>query len=238
MEALTLLLDYDGTLVPIVSRPEDAAPDEELLDLLRELAAGADVHVVSGRTRDVLDAWLGALPISLHAEHGAFSRAKGAAWQPRFSIDASWLGEAGRAMKSRALTGASIEQKTTSIAWHYRNADPKAAQVALAELRAELAPLAAAHRLNLLDGACVLELRDSRANKGDVARAIAASAPAGASIVAFGDDTTDEDMFAALPNALTIKVGDGPTVARERVANSYDVRLRLSELARHLKQRR
>jgi len=244
VEALILLLDYDGTLVPIVSRPELATPDEELLDLLRELGARADVHVVSGRTREVLDAWLGALPVSLHAEHGAFSRAAASEWAPRFSIDTSWVDEAERAMQSHAIAGAHVERKTTSLAWHYRNADAAEAKRVLETLRAELAPLAKSRGLHLLDGACVLELRDARANKGAVARAIAAAAPPGSRVVAFGDDTTDEDMFAALDSyplgrgagALTIKVGEGPTVARDRVANSHDVRLRLRELARNLKQ--
>src|SRR5262245_24552727 len=78
--ALVLLLDYDGTLVPFAPTPEAAAPDAELIGLLRGLAARprTEIHIVSGRTRETLESWLGALPIGLHAEHGLTSRAPGA----------------------------------------------------------------------------------------------------------------------------------------------------------------
>src|SRR5439155_3971 len=76
---LLLLLDYDGTLVPHASVPELATADEPLLDLLRTLAARprTAVHVVSGRSRESLERWLGRLPIGLHADHGFWSRPSG-----------------------------------------------------------------------------------------------------------------------------------------------------------------
>ena len=78
---LVLLLDYDGTLVPFAPTPDLAEPDDELIGLLRGLAARPDteIHIVSGRTRETLERWLGALPIGLHAEHGFLSRPPGAA---------------------------------------------------------------------------------------------------------------------------------------------------------------
>lgn len=232
--SLVLLLDYDGTLVPLAERPELAAPDAELVELLGELATRADVHVVSGRTREVLDAWLGALPIAFHAEHGLFARGPGGRWRARFGVDAARLDAAEEVMQAAvaALDGAFVERKAGSLAWHYRRAEPAAAAAALARLYADLEPLARAARLELLDGSRVLELRDPRANKGAVARELAASAAPGARIVAFGDDTTDEDMFAALPpDALTIKVGGGATIARDRVVDPSAARARMRRLA-------
>jgi len=234
VEAVVVLLDYDGTLVPLAPRPELAAPDAEALEIVRELAAAAEVHVVSGRTREVLEAWLGALPVALHAEHGLWTRPVGGAWRARFAPDASWLAEVERAMQraTARAPGSTVERKSASMAWHYRVADPAAAAEALAWLREELAPLPA-RGLDLLDGACVLEVRDRRANKGAVAREIVASARPAARVVAFGDDTTDEDMFAALPHgALTVKVGGGPTIARERVRDVAAARKRMRRLAR------
>ena len=57
----SLLLDYDGTLREIVGHPDLATPTPEILELLTALAAlpDTDVHVVSGRRRESLDAWLG-----------------------------------------------------------------------------------------------------------------------------------------------------------------------------------
>ena len=69
----TLLLDYDGTLVEFARTPDLALPDGALLALIEALARRYVVHVVSGRRRDTLERWLGALPIGLHAEHGYWS---------------------------------------------------------------------------------------------------------------------------------------------------------------------
>ena len=76
-DALLLLLDYDGTLVPFAATPDLARPDPGLVSLLGAAAARPDteVHVVSGRARDALEHWLGHLPVWLHAEHGFWSRA-------------------------------------------------------------------------------------------------------------------------------------------------------------------
>jgi trehalose 6-phosphate synthase/phosphatase len=64
--SLILLLDYDGTLVPLARAPELAAPDAELGALLAELAGAPRtyVEIVSGRTRESLGGWFGHLPIS------------------------------------------------------------------------------------------------------------------------------------------------------------------------------
>src|SRR3712207_9597211 len=47
----TVFLDYDGTLTPIVDRPEDALISEGMRNAVRELAGRCPVCVVSGRDR-------------------------------------------------------------------------------------------------------------------------------------------------------------------------------------------
>lgn len=81
-QTLVLFLDYDGTLAPIMPLPQQAAPDADLKYLLNQLAdlstsdaSNLQVHVVSGRGKKDLGAWLGHLPFSLHAEHGLVSSA-------------------------------------------------------------------------------------------------------------------------------------------------------------------
>ena len=71
-QRLRLLLDYDGTLVPLARSPGLAAPDEELLVLLERLAEspGIEIDIVSGRPHETLERWFGDLPITLWAEHG------------------------------------------------------------------------------------------------------------------------------------------------------------------------
>jgi trehalose 6-phosphate synthase/phosphatase len=228
-----VLLDYDGTLVPLTAEPRFATPDRALLDWLSALAKCATVHVVSGRPREVLELWLGDLDVGLHAEHGFWSRDTPLTrWRQRFSCDLSWMARVERVLQAATAEapGSFIERKSSSLAWHYRRADPVRAATLREGLRADLGRSLEDTSAEVLEGACVIEVRDARANKGAVAKAIA-DAALDARIVAAGDDTTDEQMFAALPpSAITIRVGDGPTVARERVAEPLAVRARLDAL--------
>lgn len=75
-----LLLDYDGTLTPIVNDPEAAIPSNQLVRVLRRLASDPrnTIWIISGRKRSFLDQHLGQFSqVGLSVEHGAFSRAHG-----------------------------------------------------------------------------------------------------------------------------------------------------------------
>ena len=64
----------------------------------------------------------------------------------------------------------------------------------------------------------MLEVRPSSINKGSIVKAAMADAPAGAVLLAIGDDRTDEDIFAALPEgSVAVRVGDGDTRAHYRL---------------------
>ena len=69
-----ILLDYDGTLQPIVRHPEDAKPSRKILNALERLGSDKrnEVVIISGRDKPTLETWLGHLPVTLVAEHGAF----------------------------------------------------------------------------------------------------------------------------------------------------------------------
>ena len=75
-----ILLDYDGTLTAFKNHPEDAAPTPALRDLLQRFCSDSRNHVTinSGRDHYTLEKWLGDLPLSFAAEHGAFYKEKGA----------------------------------------------------------------------------------------------------------------------------------------------------------------
>jgi trehalose 6-phosphate synthase/phosphatase len=77
---IALFLDYDGTLREIEREPVAAEPTPPVHDLLKRLSnlSNVDVTVVSGRSRDDLQAWFGAYPFRLIAEHGASRRQPGA----------------------------------------------------------------------------------------------------------------------------------------------------------------
>jgi trehalose 6-phosphate synthase/phosphatase len=234
---LLLLLDYDGTLVPFAGVPELAVPDAELLELLRRLAVrpGTSVHVVSGRPRETMERWLGVLPIGLHAEHGFWSRdTPDGSWEslPRPTTD--WCALVRPILEdfSARTPGALVEDKSVSLAWHYRMADPEFGVLQANELRVHLHELLSNAPVEILPGEKVIEVRPYGVTKASVVRRLGSAAP-DVTLAAFGDDRTDEELFAALPaGALSFHVGPLPSRAEIRLGNVADARRLLSSLSR------
>jgi trehalose 6-phosphate synthase/phosphatase len=225
---LILLIDYDGTLVPFAPTPELARPDREALHLLERLAARprTEVHVVSGRPRATLERWLGALPVTLHAEHGFWSRPFGEAGRALESPKMAWREQVLAVLREYAdrTPGSLVEEKPAGVAWHYRAADAEYGAAQANELRLHLTEILGNTPVETLVGEKVIELRAHGVNKGRIVPGILERHP-GAFVVAFGDDQSDEDMFAALPpTARTVHVGRGQTQATLRVASVREVR--------------
>jgi trehalose 6-phosphate synthase/phosphatase len=222
----TFLFDYDGTLREIVPHPMLAAPTAELRELLVRLASlpRTDVHVVSGRTRESLDAWLGELPVSLCAEHGAFAREPGGPWRSIVDADLSWLRIAEELLLRTAeeVPGSAVERKSSSVAWHYREAEPEYGQWRAHELLAALSQSLSGLPAEVLAGHRVIEIRARGVNKGAYMRHLesASTDAAGWSILAAGDDLTDDDLFAALPDG-SIAIHVGPPRPRGRDGSGH-----------------
>ncbi|HEY6880732.1 MAG TPA: trehalose-phosphatase, partial [Polyangiales bacterium] len=230
----SFLFDYDGTLVPLAPLPDLAAPDPALLELLEKLVhlPNTDVHIVSGRSRASLEGWLGDLPVSLHIEHGFWSRDASGAWSQVSEVPQDLLKLTLDIMQRHAFRapGTMVETKSASVAFHYRGADPHTSAARLRALRAELA-----HSLGpnaeLLEGHKVLEVRLRGVHKGTVVGRVLARTPQDSLLFAAGDDRTDEDLFAALPkDAISIRVGPGVTQARFRVGSPWELRRLLGTL--------
>jgi trehalose 6-phosphate synthase/phosphatase len=233
---VVILLDYDGTLVPFAATPDLAMADRELLELLARLVAHPrfEVHVVSGRARETLDRWLGALRLSLHAEHGAWSRAEGTRVWKAFDVPPlAWRAPALAVLEDFAARtpGAFVEEKSFGVAWHYRLADPCDGASRASELRRHLTMLLANEPVEVLSGQKVIEVRPGVFHKGRVAETLGQHAEEGWLIVAIGDDRTDEDLFASLPSsAVAIHVGPTPSCADIRVRDVAAVRRFLESL--------
>jgi trehalose 6-phosphate synthase/phosphatase len=206
--SVCLLLDYDGTLVPLELMPDLAKPDPELVTLLTKLAAHFEVHIVSGRERATLQSWLGGLPITLWAEHALWRcGASATIWSAVVCRDHAWTNSVRLCMlrASVDVPGSFVEDKGLSLAWHYRLCAAAAGSRRASELRAQLST--AFPDVDVLVGHKVLEARARGVHKGLAVTAVRRERPASV-IVAMGDEETGDDMFRALgPADVRISVG-------------------------------
>lgn len=214
-----LLLDYDGTLAPIVPDPARAVPHPAVPALLARLADRHPTVVITGRDLATLGRLLavdgvpvGVRAVGLHgAEWGQPGRPDLS--RPHPAVDAEAVARLRATVP--AFEGVYVEPKGALFAVHSRRAaDPAAAEAALAAW-----PAAVPDGLDVVRGSCVVELRPAGVSKGVAVARLSAEHP-GCTPVYVGDDTTDEDAFRALAHhadAVTVKVGDGPTAARHRL---------------------
>jgi trehalose 6-phosphate synthase/phosphatase len=222
-----LFLDYDGTLTPLVRHPSMAKPDAFRLELLRMLSAEQKncVVIVSGRDRQTLEEWFGELPLGLVAEHGAWLRIAGQNWQRVKPMPDSWKQQLLPILEIYAdrLPSAFVEEKEDSLAWHYRMADPEQAALRASELTDHLLNLTAKTDLQVVQGSKVVEIRRAGVDKGSALLAWTTQESYDF-ILGIGDDTTDEDLFRAMPeSAVSIRVGISATHAQYNLRGSPDV---------------
>lgn len=223
-----LLLDYDGTLVPFTKEVNDAVPDPELIALLKELSEqkGTTVVIISGRDYTTLEKWLGDLHVDMVAEHGIWHKNGNRKWQHLMGINSDWKKDIYNIMSlhSDRTTGTFIEEKSYSLAWHYRKAETQLGEVRAQQLVNDLRHFTYENNLQILQGDKVIEVKSAVINKGQAsARWLEGSQRD--FILAIGDDTTDEDIFRAVPeDAITIKVGEKKSLARYKLKDSNDVR--------------
>ncbi|HEX2937086.1 MAG TPA: bifunctional alpha,alpha-trehalose-phosphate synthase (UDP-forming)/trehalose-phosphatase [Bacteroidales bacterium] len=221
-----LFFDYDGTLVPIRPRPELAIPEKQTLELTEKLAKTTNVVIVSGRDKVFLEKWFSKLPVSVIAEHGAFIKSSEGEWQQVNDTDTSWKEKINPILQRyvNRCKGAFIEEKDSSLCWHYRNAEPDLAFLRTIELREELTEVISNNLpLQILEGHKVIEIKRAGYSKGTAALRMINNRDFDF-ILAIGDDKTDEELFAALPsNAYTMKVGKAPTVARYNFQKQTEV---------------
>jgi trehalose 6-phosphate synthase/phosphatase len=219
----TLLLDYDGTLREFQPHPDLAAPTADLHDLVSRLAAtpGVNVHIVSGRQAADLDAWFGALPVHLCAEHGLVAREPEGEWRSLQDVDLTWVPGVQRLLSrvARDVPGTHVERKSAGLAWHYRQAEPEYGAWRARELRVALDQHLAGAPAEVIAGSCVVEVRARGISKGGyVRRLLRDGLLDGATFVlGAGDDRTDRDLLEALPpGSVAVHVGGLASAPRTR----------------------
>jgi trehalose 6-phosphate synthase/phosphatase len=230
------LLDYDGTLAAFAEKPELAEPDNQLIKLLEDLAAvqGNEVVLISGRDKGTLEKWFGVTGIPLVAEHGAWVKKRDRGWESPEPVSLEWK-ERLKPMIERCsdrTPGSLVEEKDFSVAFHYRKVDPELAAVRISELKDDLTHLVTNLGLEILEGNKVLEIRKAGMDKGRSAVKFLA-ADNWDFILAAGDDRTDEDVFAVMPDsAHTLKIGLGPTRAKYSLESTTEMRNLLEDFTR------
>jgi trehalose 6-phosphate synthase/phosphatase len=234
-----LLLDYDGTLVPFAARLQDAVPDYELRTLLEQLTSDPAncVVVISGRSAADLQRWLGQVPrLGLAPEHGARWRLPGSdTWEGR-SADTEWKNTVRPILQHFVdrTPGSFIEEKEFALVWHFRTIEAEFGDWLATELVAMLEGMLAETELRAYRGNKIVEVKPMWANKGALVIELLPGYADPAFILGVGDDLTDEDMFAHLPeNAWSVYVGGGLSRARYSVADTGHVRQLLRQLVQN-----
>jgi trehalose 6-phosphate phosphatase len=219
-----VLLDVDGTLAPIVERPELAKIPGDARSEVRRLAGRyALVACVSGRTGEEARRLVGVEGVVYVGVHGLELAPEAERWretlQPFAGMDWPWL-----------------EDKGLTVALHWREAPDEDA--ALATLR-EAAARAEGAGLETRWGRKVLELRPPvRADKGTAVHALLEERGLRRALYA-GDDTTDLDAFRGLEGLeLAIRVAvasaEGPAELRDAADRVVDSPAELLDLLRLL----
>ena len=220
-----LFLDYDGTLVDLVSQPEDAVPPVELLGLLKELKKKVPLYLITGRDLDGLLSFVGS-GFNVIAMHGSqFISETGEEWSVdnfeeykkrthEMSIKYSHL--------ERDFPGLRVIDKAGGLQFHYYNvkkSDLESLERVISKISED--------GFEMYSGKYVFELRIEGMDKGKAMRRYVTRDDF---ILFAGDDRTDEEAFVEFKEHITIKVGKGETAAKFRVDSPANFKKLLTDL--------
>lgn len=199
-----VFLDYDGTLTPIVERPQDAVISDSMRDAVRRLAERTTVCVVSGRDRAIIDQWMGIDGLVVAGSHGfdIGGHRDGTVRHDAVTGFEDLLSTVTHRLNTEvgSIEGAVIEPKRFSVAVHYRRVAPKDRPSVTATVDTLLAEYP--DRLKVTPGKMVYEIQPKVDwDKGKAVQYLRhALGVEGEEFVALylGDDITDEDAFTAL----------------------------------------
>ena len=219
-----LITDIDGTLSPIVSRPEDAVVSDSVRESLRALAGLIDlVAVVTGRSEDEARRMVGVEGLTYVGHYSlddsAAARIRPDELEPAKASARSMLGP---------YPCVQFEDKGVSFSLHYRNCEDEGVRD---ELMTLMRPLAQRSGARLLEGKQVIEMvpGDLPDKSAAVSRLLEEHGIRG--VVYLGDDLSDVAVFRELArrraeggvSALSAAVVDAET--DDLVSQAADVRL-------------
>jgi trehalose 6-phosphate synthase/phosphatase len=231
-----LFLDYDGTLIQFGAISDQGKLDKELKVVLSRLAKDPKntVVLISGSDKKTLDSWFAEVKgLILIASHGLWFRYPGHTWRRTVVVRNSWIESVRPLFELFAdcMPGAIIDEKEFAISIHYSKCNPEIIPIKMNELRETLISMIKSSSLVLQEGYHVLELKDSRVHKGDIASKMIDRGKYDF-IFNAGDDFTYEEVFQALPaSAFSVKVGAGNTDTKYRMRSSPSLYKQLKSFA-------
>lgn len=228
---LVFFLDYDGTLTPIVDRPQDAKISDQMKAVVQALSKKCLVAVVSGRMREDVENLLGIKGLIYAGSHGFDILGSGVSMiEPRAEKIIPLVDQLTKEFKDRVgdISGVIIEEKKFSIAIHYRLARADD----FGKIKEVVDEIVTRHKeLRLLHGKKVFEIMPAiHWNKGMAIRWIMKTLNiswSDSSVVYIGDDTTDEDAFRVVRSrgkAILVSQENYPSSADFIVKNPDEVK--------------
>ncbi len=228
---LLLMLDFDGTLSPIVERPEDALLPEPARGRLAALAqlSDVDIGIISGRAAEDVQVRVGLDGLEYVGNHGRERLRPGGGAGGGDSEAKKWVREVTKAFEDKlgAIPGIYLENKGLTLAVHFRRT-PASRHADVKQGVDELTQ-AFADRFHVSEGKRVFDVVPAdEVNKGSTTLEMIRERGGLEKVLPIycGDDTTDETVFRALPEgAVTVCVG-GPekqSAARYRVDGPDEV---------------
>jgi trehalose 6-phosphate phosphatase len=226
---ILLFLDYDGTLTGIVERPGAAELAPTTRDVIVSLSRldGVHVAIISGRALEDVRARVAVPGLVCAGNHGLEIAGRGLSFvEPGAAATKGPLAEICAILAARLahIQGVDVENKGLTSSIHFRRAAPSTEPEVLRIVRGALP--AEDRRFVLRSGKKTFELRPRVDwHKGQAVLWIARELGAEAALTVYiGDDVTDEDAFSALPEGVTVKVGEsGATSASYHVAGPPEV---------------
>lgn len=225
-DGILCMLDFDGTLVPIVDNPADCRLSTEVKQILKDISGGKNntVAIISGRQLSDLRKRVGIKNIYYGGSHGL--EISGPAMEfvhPETEHTKRPVELLKRSMEKEfhSIPGILIESKPFSFAFHYRMLPQEDIKSAVRRFRHLVLESTLKHRISVLRGKKVLEVIP-RINwdKGAAVNYIRDLTGGRVCPVYVGDDRTDESAFKALEHeGITVRVGQ-----RKNTAASYHLK--------------
>lgn len=209
-----LMLDFDGTLTPIVQSPKEAKLSKEMKNLLLKLSKtrGFYLAIISGRSLEDLKKKVNLKNIIYGGNHGLEGEIFGEKYLFPVPSKVLWTLEKIQERLNQItgkFKGTFVEDKALTLSFHYRLADKQQTPEIKLLINQTLKPYITDRSVSAIAGKKVVDIIPNvNWNKGHFAaliiKKITDRMKAHPVAIVIGDDTTDEDLFQILKNGVTI----------------------------------